>query len=76
MITNFQYAFYMEKWTNENGKRKCCVCVFLNDFFKKFTTSALKYMYLYENFNLVQVLYQRVSITTETDMRWTVEMPS
>lgn len=52
-----------------------CVC-FLKWFFKNFTTSALKYMYLYENFNLVQVLYQRVSITTETDMRWTVEMPS
>lgn len=52
-----------------------CVCVF-KWFFFKFTTSALKYMYLYENFNFVQVLYQRVSITTETDMRWTVEMPS
>lgn len=52
-----------------------CVC-FFKWFLKNFTTSALKYMYLYENFNLVQVLYQRVSITTETDMRWTVEMPS
>lgn len=44
-------------------EKQSVVCVFLK------TTSAWKYMYLYENFNLVQVLYQRANITTETDMR-------